>query len=113
METLNIHAAKTHLSRLVERVEKGESFIIARAGKPVAMLQPLHAFDSIARSRSPGVEDSAASAPFKHQSAEAPPPEPTQKPRRRLGFLKGQMGIPDDFNEMGREEIERLFNGDE
>ena len=35
MQTVNIHEAKTHLSRLVEGVEKGEPFIIARAGKPV------------------------------------------------------------------------------
>lgn len=41
METLNIHAAKTHFSGLVERVEKGETIIIARAGKPVAKLVPL------------------------------------------------------------------------
>ena len=113
METMNIHAAKTHLSKLVDRVEKGESFIIARAGKPVAQLQPLDASVWAARSSSRGVEDGAASAPFNHDAAEAPHAEPTQKPRRRLGFLKGQMSIPDDFNEMGREEIERLFNGDE
>lgn len=113
METMNIHAAKTHLSKLVDRVEKGESFIIARAGKPVARLQPLDASDWAARSRSQGVEDGAATAPFNHDSAEAPNAGHTQKSRRRLGFLKGQMSIPDDFNEMGREEIERLFNGDE
>lgn len=41
METFNIHAAKTHFSGLVERVEKGETIIIARAGKPVARLVPL------------------------------------------------------------------------
>lgn len=41
MATLNIHAAKTHLSRLVERAEKGETIIISRAGKPVAKLTPL------------------------------------------------------------------------
>lgn len=35
METVNIHEAKTHLSRLVERAAKGESFIIAKAGKPM------------------------------------------------------------------------------
>ena len=36
----NIHQAKTHLSRLLERVENGEEVIIARAGKPVARLVP-------------------------------------------------------------------------
>lgn len=40
-ETVNIHAAKTHLSKLLERVEKGETIVIARAGKPVAELTPL------------------------------------------------------------------------
>ena len=34
----NIHEAKTHFSRLVERAEAGEEIIIARAGKPVAKL---------------------------------------------------------------------------
>ena len=38
--TVNIHAAKTHLSRLVERAERGEETIIARAGRPVARLVP-------------------------------------------------------------------------
>lgn len=36
--TVNIHEAKTHLSRLVERVEAGEEVVIARAGRPVARL---------------------------------------------------------------------------
>ena len=35
---MNIHEAKTHLSRLVERVETGEEIVIARAGRPVARL---------------------------------------------------------------------------
>jgi prevent-host-death family protein len=37
---VNIHAAKTHLSRLVARAEKGERIVIARDGKPVAQLGP-------------------------------------------------------------------------
>lgn len=40
-EQVNIHDAKTHLSRLVERVERGEEIVIARAGEPVARLVPL------------------------------------------------------------------------
>ena len=36
--TVNIHEAKTHLSRLIEAVERGEEVVIARAGKPVARL---------------------------------------------------------------------------
>lgn len=37
-KTVNIHEAKTHLSKLLERVESGEEIIIARSGKPVARL---------------------------------------------------------------------------
>ena len=43
MKIVNIHAAKTHFSRYVEEVERGEEVIIARAGKPVARLVPLKA----------------------------------------------------------------------
>jgi prevent-host-death family protein len=38
MKTVNIHAAKTHLSRLVDEVAKGEEIIITKAGKPAARL---------------------------------------------------------------------------
>lgn len=41
MQTINIHEAKTHLSRLVEQASAGEEIIIAKAGKPVARLMPL------------------------------------------------------------------------
>jgi prevent-host-death family protein len=40
MEIVNVHEAKTHLSRLLERVEAGERIVIARAGKPIAVLSP-------------------------------------------------------------------------
>lgn len=40
-EQINIHDAKTNLSRLIERVEHGEEIIISRAGTPVAKLVPL------------------------------------------------------------------------
>ncbi len=40
---VNVHAAKTHLSRLLGRVERGESITIARAGKPVAVISPVPA----------------------------------------------------------------------
>ena len=43
METINIHAAKTHLSRLVDQAAAGEEIVIARAGRPVARLVPLAA----------------------------------------------------------------------
>jgi prevent-host-death family protein len=41
MRTINIHEAKTHLSRLVDEVEQGNSFIIAKAGKPKAKVVPI------------------------------------------------------------------------
>lgn len=41
MEIVNIHQAKTQLSRLIERVSAGEEIVIARGGKPVARLAPL------------------------------------------------------------------------
>ena len=41
--TVNIHEAKTHLSKLVERAAKGEEIIIAKAGKPMARLNALNA----------------------------------------------------------------------
>ena len=40
-EIVNVHAAKTHLSSLLERVARGEEIIIARAGKPIARLVPV------------------------------------------------------------------------
>ena len=43
MKPINIHEAKTHLSKLVERVQAGEEFVIAKAGKPAARLVPLTA----------------------------------------------------------------------
>ena len=80
MRTVNIHEAKTHLSRLVDQAAKGEPFVIAKAGKPMVKVVPLD--------------------------------EPAQKPMRRLGFLQGQYSIPDDFDQMGQEEIIRLFEGE-
>lgn len=79
MEKVNIHDAKTHLSRLVDRAAKGEAFIIAKAGKPMVKVVPLEPVET--------------------------------KPLRRTGFMVGQMTVPDDFDEMGREEIEAMFNG--
>jgi prevent-host-death family protein len=39
-DIVNVHEAKTHLSRLIERVERGEQVVIGRAGRPVARLVP-------------------------------------------------------------------------
>ena len=41
MQTVNIHDAKTHLSRLVEEAAPGDEIVIAKAGKPIARLLPL------------------------------------------------------------------------
>lgn len=43
MKSINVHEAKTRLSELIARASKGEAFIIAKAGKPVAQIT---AFDS-------------------------------------------------------------------
>jgi prevent-host-death family protein len=81
MRIVNMHEAKTHLSRLVDQAAKGEPFIIARAGKPLVKVVPLEA--------------------------------PERKAPRRLGFLEGELKIPDDFDTMYREEIRRMFEGEE
>jgi prevent-host-death family protein len=53
-DTVNVHEARTHLSQLLKRVERGEQIVIARAGRPVAVLV---AFDAASRPRrSPGHE---------------------------------------------------------
>lgn len=78
METVNIHEAKTHLSRLLERVAHGDTVVIAKAGKPIAKIVPL-------------------------TSEEA-------RPARRLGFMAGRMRVPEDFDHMGAQEIEALFD---
>jgi len=43
MRTVNIHEAKTHLSRLIDAAMQGESFIIAKAGKPMVRVSPISA----------------------------------------------------------------------
>jgi prevent-host-death family protein len=42
MDTVTIHVAKTHLSQLLARVERGEEFVLARGRRPVARLVPYH-----------------------------------------------------------------------
>ncbi len=48
---VNIHEAKTHLSRLLQRVAAGEEFIIAKAGEPIARLSP---YTILPKKRQPG-----------------------------------------------------------
>ncbi|MGC1408081.1 MAG: type II toxin-antitoxin system prevent-host-death family antitoxin [Acetobacteraceae bacterium] len=80
MRTVNIHEAKTHLSRLVDQAAKGEPFVIAKAGRPLVRVVPVDA--------------------------------PLPRQVRRLGFMTGQIAVPDDFDLMGRAEIARRFGGD-
>jgi prevent-host-death family protein len=75
MVTVNIHAAKTQLSKLVDQAAKGEPFVIAKAGKPLVKVTALDAPST----------------------------------RKRLGFLRGEIAVPDDFDRMGEVEIEALF----
>jgi len=77
MQIVNIHEAKTHLSRLLEKVSRGEPFIIAKAGRPIAKVLAVEA------------------------------PEPDR--RQRLGFLAGEIDVPDDFDRMGEAEIAAAF----
>jgi prevent-host-death family protein len=81
MKTINIHQAKTHLSKLVEEAVEGHPFVIAKAGKPMVKVTALTT--------------------------------PTGAQVRRLGFLRGQISVPDDFDRMGAAEIELLFGGRE
>lgn len=75
MSTVNIHEAKTHLSKLVDQAAKGKPFVIAKAGKPLVKVTALDA---------PAVP-------------------------QRLGFLAGEIAVPDDFDTMGADEIAALF----
>jgi prevent-host-death family protein len=77
MNTVNIHEAKTQLSRLIDKAAKGDSFVIAKAGKPLVKVTALEA--------------------------------PTGAKVRRLGFMAGQILVPDDFDRMGEAEIAALF----
>ena len=80
MKQVNIHEAKTHLSRLVDEAARGEPFVIAKAGKPLAKVVPLE---------------------------EAP----AEEPKRRIGFLEGEVDLPEDFNTFMQDEIIAMFDG--
>lgn len=69
METVNVHQAKTHFSRLLERVLQGEEVVVAKAGRPVARLVPIP--PRVAR-RTPG---SAEGLVRMHDDFDAPLPE--------------------------------------
>jgi len=79
MQTINIHEAKTQLSRLVEEAAKGNTFIIAKAGKPMVKVTPLSEGDH------PAI--------------------------KKLGFMSGEISVPDDFDTMEAGKIADLFEG--
>jgi prevent-host-death family protein len=54
-ETVNIHEAKTHLSRLLERVRRGQTITIAKAGAPIALLVPTGEDQATRRVRDTGL----------------------------------------------------------
>ena len=66
---VNVHQAKTHLSRLLERVRQGEEVVIARAGTPIARLVPV---EPVRKPRTPG---SAKGLVVVHPDFDAPLPE--------------------------------------
>lgn len=74
MKTVNVHEAKTHLSRLLERVEAGEEIVIARNGKAVAKLVAV----SRARRRPGGLKGKVRI----HDDFDAPLPESILTPFR-------------------------------
>jgi prevent-host-death family protein len=61
-QLVNIHEAKTHFSRLIERAERGERIVIGRAGRPVAVLGPIERESR--RRRTPGHEPIVIEADF-------------------------------------------------
>ena len=77
MRKINIHQAKTHLSRLVDEAANGEPFIIAKAGKALVKVVALDA---------PGLSQAT-----------------------RLGFMNGEIEVPEDFDAMGQAAVEKLF----
>ncbi|RJR21238.1 MAG: type II toxin-antitoxin system Phd/YefM family antitoxin [Desulfobacteraceae bacterium] len=60
MSQVNVHEAKTHLSKLLTRVAAGEEIVISKAGKPIARLVP---FRNSAMQRTPGLDAGLLSVP--------------------------------------------------
>ena len=73
MLQVNMHEAKTNLSSLVAN---GETFIIAKAGKPLVTVVPYAL---------------------------------TQRKKKRVGFLKGLIKMPEDFDRFGESEVSKMF----
>ncbi len=70
MIQVNVHEAKTHLSKLIRRVINGEEVVIARSGKPVALLGPIHK-----RGRGPRRPGSAKGLVHIREDFDAPLPD--------------------------------------
>ena len=60
MQTINVHEAKTHFSRLLSRAHTGEEIIISKAGEPYAKLVPI----APVKKRTPGIAKGAVTAAF-------------------------------------------------
>lgn len=77
MKIVNMHEAKTHLSRLVMQAAAGEPFIIAKAGQPLVRVVAID--------------------------------EPEGAEAGRIGFLAGEIDVPEDFDTMGADAIAASF----
>jgi prevent-host-death family protein len=88
MRTVNVHAAKTNLSSLLEDVQRGEEVVIAKAGKPIARIVP---FAPPPRQRKPGLLRGKVWA-----AADAWEPDPELE---RL-FYEGDPRFPSELDEV-------------
>jgi antitoxin (DNA-binding transcriptional repressor) of toxin-antitoxin stability system len=78
MNIIEIEEAEKELSKLVDEAVNGESFVIAKDGKPLVKVEALHVDSS----------------------------------PRRIGFLAGEIAVPDDFDRMGEKEIAAMFGAE-
>lgn len=125
MKTVNIHEAKTNLSKLLQLVEQGEPFVIARAGKPLAKveayqkeLSPRIGFikGNISVPENFGTMDSKEIGEMFSGKYDGSGLSEEQKPleglkKRRFGTLRGQFVVPDDIDKPFAKEIEQMFYG--
>jgi prevent-host-death family protein len=109
--TVNIHFAKTHLSRLIEQVSAGESVVIANAGRPVARLVPYEAptrpvappGSLVGRGFSIGPDFDAPVELLYDVFGEVPvPPRRVAKPPERAAIEPGRVDAPVDVPDDAR-----------
>lgn len=98
MRQVNIHDAKTNLSRLVDEAVKGEPFVIAKAGKPMVKVVALSPEDE---------NESSRTGSSVHGRT------PKRFASERFGFMKGKISVPDDFDTAHQEDIIKMFEGEE